>query len=336
MKNYFISNLNSSYRVSDSESANQLEAEAFSQKLDEAQTFLGSSPVLMAGWSDPASRPDCSLSYRDLMINQDSEADSIGVVAANFVGGKALAELNVDNSSIIKDSEAKYLLLLTEPGYKEDGKTKLVNGNLCLVIDSFDAASGLPKVKSLNGAKYSPDDEESIIPPISKGAVFVMLTDIPEGIFENRGIANTFILKRHCPAIREDARRGDIFCFSSNLFGGLAKSPFIKLYSFQDKIDAMLRQPNKTIKALNGDDEECRVYFSNSLDIPKHESCYILLMQDIENSRSEVVAQSEDADASASSVDTDIIKKGSFFFLKYDSASSKYIPTQVPFDLFFQ
>ena len=332
MEGFYISNLNASNKILASQQQMTDASIANAERVEDARDLLDQMPVLMTAWNDQSSCPNCSVNYRQLMVCQKSEFDSSIFTNADTPVGQTeiVLPMSSDNLQKVKDFNPKAFVCTGVDGYDKDG-SKVCPLQLVLEFVGFDKMSGNPKVKAVNGRRLNPSDENSIVPSIPADGRLVMISDIPE-IPDLHSYANVFILGVKCPALREDANKGDMFLYDS--------SCFYKLYSFQEKIDAIIKEPSKMLRVPDGSSDKCcPVLMTNSLDFKYLYSgidkFYVLLIEDVEVPKTSVVAAGSGDDASSSSlVTTEFHRRGSFYFVQ-----KKYNEFQLslhPFDLFFQ
>ncbi|MDE6637497.1 MAG: hypothetical protein K2K32_04585 [Muribaculaceae bacterium] len=105
------------------------------------------------------------------------EPKSTLTTTSNFVGGKAQEVLQLQPGEENLPREYTTLLVKGVDGYEPDGKTRTPGKSLMLFVVGHDAATGGPIVRAVNGVKYSPDDEVSLLPPIPEGTKLVMLAN---------------------------------------------------------------------------------------------------------------------------------------------------------------
>lgn len=139
---------------------------------------------------------------------------------------------------------------------------------LVIRIDEFDKDSSLLKGSLVTGVYDADSDSYSLAydienthlliyngSPMRLQTVFFALSDLPDlSAVSDDSRFSAFILKSDCPAIRKDARKGDVFVFGQSLFMEAAVDSsehepvldsWIKLYSLQDKLDLLLNNPEK-------------------------------------------------------------------------------------------
>ncbi len=94
-----------------------------------------------------------------------------------FTGGKAQEVIHVQPGEENLPREYTTLLVKGVDGYDRDGQNPTPGKSLMLFVVGHDASTGNPIVRAVNGIKYSPDDEMSILPPIPAGTKLVMLAN---------------------------------------------------------------------------------------------------------------------------------------------------------------
>ncbi len=92
-------------------------------------------------------------------------------------GGKTQEVLQLQSGEENLPREYTTLLVKGVDGYDLDGKNATPGKSLMLFVVGHDASSGNPIVRAVNGVKYSPDDEVSMIPRIPAGTKLVMLAN---------------------------------------------------------------------------------------------------------------------------------------------------------------
>lgn len=105
------------------------------------------------------------------------EPKSTLTTSSNFAGGKTQEVLQLQPGEENLPREFTTLLVKGVDGYEQDGTTQTPGKSLMLFVVGHDASTGGPIVRAVNGAKYSPDDEVSILPPIPAGTKLVMLAN---------------------------------------------------------------------------------------------------------------------------------------------------------------
>lgn len=150
-----------------------------------------------------------------------------------------------------KDGEAYDIPLIIKVE-SLDAESGLMTGSL--VTGLYDAESG---AYHLNGSlgKTHPVVVNGIIEKVDN--IFYALTDIPDlSKISEDSKYNVFVLQCDCPAIREDAKKGDVFVFGQSKYSEEqidsqereeVLDSWIKLYSLAEKLDAFLKDESKKI-----------------------------------------------------------------------------------------
>lgn len=338
MEGIYLSNLNAAHKIAAYNAAEEELAVASKEKLEEAKDLLAGAPIMLAGWTDPNSCPNRSVNFYNLMV-AESLRDSIGVTGAPSIGGQdqIIVPFNPDSLEKFEEFNPKAFVVLGIDSYKSPNFNSLCPLPLVLKVVDTDLNSGNPKVISVNGKKIS--DGYPLIPTIPAGSHIVMLKEVPE-LPDDYSQANVFMLEQDCPALAENAKRGDLYCFANlEIIRGPRISSFFKLRSYQEKVDAIIRQPNKMVPAPSiNSSEKYKTYIIDSLKFDNldnffDEKFYALVAQDIELQVPAAAAAAADSDDSEKKEKV-IIKKGSFIFVTIDDDGFTY--QLVPFDFFYQ
>lgn len=175
--------------------------------------------------------------------------------------------------------DAKYLVCPHfQAEYCKDGE--IYDIPLVIRIESLDADSGIMTGSLVTGrydaesSSYHLDGSiEKSHPVIKNNAlekvdnIFYALSDIPDlSAISEDSKYSVFVLQCDCPAIREDAKKGDVFVFGQSKYSEEqidsqereeVLDSWIKLYSLEDKIQAFLKEENKKIKlTIDGSEME--------------------------------------------------------------------------------
>lgn len=165
--------------------------------------------------------------------------------------------------------DAKYLVCPHfSAEYCKDGEVYDIP--LIIKIESLDADSGLMTGSLVTGRYDAESESYHLDGSIEKSHavirnkvlemvdnIFYALSDIPDlSEISKDSKFNVFVLQCDCPAIREDAKKGDVFVFGQSEYSeeqidSLERvevlDSWIKLYSLEDKIDAFLKEEYKKI-----------------------------------------------------------------------------------------
>lgn len=156
--------------------------------------------------------------------------------------------------------------------------SSIFNMPLVIKIDAFDKDSGLLKGSLVTGHYDSESGSYGLGSGIEDthivkyndrlqriDTLFFALSDIPDfSALSEDSKYSAFILKSDCPAIRKDAKKGDVFVFGQSEFeeesvDSSEREPvldsWIKLYSLKDKLDLLIDNPKKEfMMRIDGDD----------------------------------------------------------------------------------
>lgn len=343
MENTYISNLNASGKA---DAYAESKKSRFSKLMAEAVSVLANEGALLMAWNDNSSMPSSVWDYRHLMMNPVSEYMSSSVTISNIAGGQAQVVLPVKEADKQKfDYEnAKAAIVFGAQAF--DIATGQIDSPapLVLIIVGFDQASSNHICKPVNGRKISASDEVALMPPIPINSKVVFLSEIPD-ITKEIVPANGYILDTDCPLLREDAKRGDVFVYYPDCSVSCMPA-FIKCYTYEEKIAALMRQPKKVLLSPDGKNR-CHAYLAKSSDVEasmedKVESCYILLTEDVIKTKVTEAASSsssssgsETSGSSGASTVTSYVEyeKGTFLFA--DMSTGDLTLTKVPFDIFY-
>lgn len=304
MTDIFISNLNAAGKEEAAQNAKQTR---FAGLLAEAAAILGDTPMVISAWPDSGVGPDCTANYMQYLIDQKSERRSTAITTSNVTGNQPQVMLPVPDPEAFASEDIKAVILPDVKGYEGN-----VQGAMPLICEVFsrDTASKNPLVRPING-KPSSDESVKLMPPVPKGSKIFILNAVPQ-LPEKISPANVFIIDSACPALRADAKRGDVFVYSAG---------FYKCYSFEEKCAAIQRQPQKLVPVPSLESQEtARAFIVSDLNLEDMmqktgvKSMYVLLM--------------EDAKAGEASYE-----QGTFLFAELDG-DLKF--SEVPFDLFFR
>lgn len=195
-----------------------------------------------------------------------------GMTNASLVEGTHI-QINCDPEKM------KYLVCpLVKAEYLKDDT--LYDVPLIIKVDSYNAESGMLKGSLITG-HYDYESQKYVLHPAigSKNfarndmsnlfeyhdVVLFALSDIPDlSTISEDSRYSAFILESDCPAIRKDAKKGDVFVFGQSGYqmeqvdsdeqAPVADS-WIKLYSLQDKLAKLLKSKDRKF-SINVDGED--------------------------------------------------------------------------------
>ncbi|MCM1490710.1 MAG: hypothetical protein NC095_07785 [Muribaculum sp.] len=229
-------------------------------------------------YDNPQVNPKAALDFSKFLVADDYPGSAVrfplGISKTGLSDG-VKAEFSCDPDL------TKYLVCpVVKAEYYNNGE--LYDVPLVIAVDEFDRESGLLKGHLVTG--FYDDESGSYIMRYGIEAkqykfdrfankygfidnLFYALSDIPDlSAMTPESRFNAFILQSDCPAIREDAKAGDVFIFGNSLYGeaevdDLDRIPvldsWVKLYSLKEKYDFLMADKEKKFKVeIDGKDYE--------------------------------------------------------------------------------